>query len=125
MIEHAISSARTFTIIIRIVSFFLMVFGILLFFSPITQTLGYFPLIGGFLQGTVTFIILLGAIIICIPLYIITLSLAWLFYHPKVGAAILGIGLIITGVLIYLSQSKSGGSPTESTAHHLMWNHYE
>ena len=108
MIEHAISKARTFTIIIRVVSFIMMVFGLVIFFSPLTNILGYVPLIGGFLKGTVTFIVFIGAILICIPLYIITFSLAWIFYHPKVGLVILGIGMAAAGVLIYLSVSKSG-----------------
>ena len=108
MIEHAISKARTFTIIIRVVSFIMMVLGLVIFFSPLTNILGYVPLIGGFLKGTVTFIVFIGAILICIPLYIITFSLAWIFYHPKVGLVILGIGMAAAGVLIYLSVSKSG-----------------
>ena len=111
MIEHAISKARTFTIIIRVVSFIMIVLGLVIFFSPLTNILGYVPLIGGFLKGTVTFIVFIGfigAILVCIPFYIITFSLAWIFYHPKVGLVILGIGMAAAGVLIYLSVSKSG-----------------
>ena len=110
MIENSIKKSRIFTIIIRIVAFLMMVFGIVLFFSPITNILGYFPLIGGLLKGTVGFIIFVGAIIISIPLYIITFSLAWLFYHPKVGIFILGLGVTIITVLIIVSSQSKGSS---------------
>lgn len=102
----------------------MMVLGLVLFFSPITNILGYFPLIGGILKGTVGFLIFVGAIIICIPLYIITFSLAWLFYHPKVGIVILGIGFAITAGLIIISQSKGNSDiSTNSSAHHFGWTH--
>jgi hypothetical protein len=87
-----------------------MVAGLCLFFSPITTLLGYFPLIGGILKMTLSMVILVGSILICIPLYIITISLAWLFYHPKVGLAILGIGITIAVVLIVLSKNQSSSN---------------
>jgi hypothetical protein len=124
MIENSIKKSRIFTIVIRIVAFLMMVFGIVLFFSPITNILGYFPLIGGILKGTVGFLIFVGAVIISIPLYIITFSLAWLFYHPKVGIVILGIGVaIITVLIIISSQSKGSTEAVSSSTHHFMWSH--
>lgn len=127
MIEHSIKKARIFTIIIRVVALFMMILGLYSFFSPIVNILGYFPLIGGLLKGAVGLIIFLGVIIICIPLYIITFSLAWLFYHPKVGIFILGVGITIMVVLIIVSQSKiSAANATNSyssSAHHFIWSH--
>jgi len=85
-----------------------MVFGICMFFSPITTILGYIPLVGGILKGTVGFIIFVAALLICIPLFIIAFSLAWLWYHPKVGAIFFGIGLLILGVIIFVNYSRKG-----------------
>lgn len=74
-----------------------MVFGILLFFSPITEILGYIPLVGGFVKGVAGFAIFVGAVLACIPLYLIMFSVAWLRFHPKIGAITL-----IAGVLIFV-----------------------
>lgn len=72
-----------------------MVLGICLFFSPITTILGYIPLVGGFVSGIVGFAIFIGAVLFCIPMFVIALSLAWLRFHPKIGLVILSVGLII------------------------------
>jgi hypothetical protein len=76
-----------------------MVAGICLFFSPITALLGYIPLVGGFVSGIASFAIFIAAVIICIPLFTITLSLAWLLYHPKVGLMILSAALLALGYI--------------------------
>lgn len=76
-----------------------MVLGICLFFSPIVEILGYIPLVGGFISGIAWFAIVIGALILCIPLFTITLSLAWLIYHPKIGLAILSCGLLLLGYI--------------------------
>jgi hypothetical protein len=72
-----------------------MVVGILLFFSPVTEILGYIPLVGGFIKGVAGFAIFVGALLACIPLFLITLSVAWVRFHPKVGVFVLLIGLLI------------------------------
>ena len=103
MIDNSIKKSKCFTLAIRIIAFILMVLGLVLFFNPITTLLGHIPLIGGLLKGTAEFVIFLGALIVCVPLYIITISLAWLFYHPKVGIVILGIGIALITALIIIS----------------------
>jgi hypothetical protein len=89
----------------------MMVIGICLFFSPITTILGFIPLVGGILKGTVGFIILIAALLVCIPFWIIGFSLAWLWYHPKVGAIFFAIGLIILGVILFINFSRKGNVP--------------
>jgi hypothetical protein len=108
MIDHAIEKSKLYSIIIRVICFIVMVLAICWFFSPITTLLGYIPLLGGILKGTAGLIIFFGAVIITIPIFIITYSLAWLFYHPKVGLIILGVGLAILGGIIALSVYKNG-----------------
>lgn len=76
-----------------------MVLGICLFFSPIVELLGYIPLVGGFVSGIAWFAIVIASIILCIPLFTITFSLAWLLYHPKIGLAILSCGLLLLGYI--------------------------
>ena len=56
------------------------------------------------------FAILLGALIICIPIFFFALSVAWLRFHPKVGIVLLLIGLVVLGVILFINFSKGGGA---------------
>jgi hypothetical protein len=94
----------------------MMVVGICMFFSPITTILGFIPLVGGILKGTVGFVIFLAALIVCIPLWIIAFSLAWLFYHPKVGAIFLGVGLLVLGIILAINYSRKGDVQSAAAA---------
>lgn len=85
-----------------------MVLGICLFFSPITTILGYIPLVGGFVKGVAAFAIFIGAVLFCIPLFIVAVSVAWLRFHPKIGIMVLSIG-----VAIFLVFWITGGPPEE------------
>jgi len=92
---------------VRGVSFLMMIVGFCLLFSPLIDLLGFVPFVGGFLKGSLALIVTVGGLIICIPLWIITFSIAWTWYHPKVGLIFLGIGLLIlSGLLFYNQISK-------------------
>lgn len=110
MVEKAVEKSKLYTLLIRIGSFILMVSGICMFFSPITTILGFIPLVGGILKGTVGFVIFLAAVLVCIPLFIIAFSLAWLRYHPKVGIVIFGIGILILGIILFVNYSRKGNT---------------
>lgn len=96
---------KTLTNVLRVASYFVMVLGIYAFFSPIADLIGYIPLVGGFIKGTVSGFVLLGALIICIPLFLLTFSLAWLVYHPKTGILLVVLALIIIGIIIILDET--------------------
>ena len=87
------------------VTFLVMVGGIYLFFSPFVNILGYIPIVGGFLKGTVGTVVLLGALIVSIPLFLITFALAWLRYHPKIGIALLLVVAAIVAVIVALDET--------------------
>ena len=116
IVAKAVEKSKILTWVIRVVSYFMMVIGICMFFSPVTTILGFVPLIGGILKGSVGFIIFFGALIVCIPLWIIAFSLAWLFYHPKVGAIFLGIGLLILGIILAINYSRKGDAQSAAAA---------
>jgi hypothetical protein len=102
----------------------MMIGGIILIFIPLINILGYVPIIGGLLKGSMFLVVGLGAVIICIPLWIITFSVAWTYYHPKIGVIFLGLGLsILIGILLY-NNYKSGnikeGIETTKQIQHLM-----
>jgi uncharacterized membrane protein len=108
LFEEALEQSKQFTLIFRVLAYATMVAGICLFFSPITTILGYIPLVGGFISGVATIAIFIGAVLLCIPLFLIALSLAWLRFNPKIGLAILGVGLIIFFIFW-----KTSGPPEE------------
>lgn len=103
MIDNMIAVNKATTNILRLVAYFVMVLGIYAFFSPIVEILGYIPLVGGFLKGVAGTLIFLGALIICIPLFLLTFSLAWLVYHPKTGILFLILAILVTVVVIVLN----------------------
>jgi hypothetical protein len=104
----------------RILSFLCMVLGIYLLFSPIVNLLGFIPLIGGIISGIVGFAIVLAAFLISIPIYILAIAIAWLFYHPKVGLILLAIGGAILALVLILGRNSDGdGGSSDTQAHFL------
>lgn len=81
------------TYLLRLLFFVLMVVGICFFFSPLVELVGYIPLVGGFLKGTASIIVFIGAFLVSIPLFSTTMGLAWLRYHPLIGAIFFAIAL--------------------------------
>jgi hypothetical protein len=121
IVSKAISRSKTFTLILRIVTFVMMVVGICLFFSPITILLNHIPLVGGILSGTVGWIIFIAAVIVSIPIYIMAISLAWMWYHPKVGVPILLVGVALITILVLVNTGVVGGSKeAASTVQHML-----
>lgn len=105
MISTMIITNKTLTNALRLATYLLMVIGIYAFFSPIVDMLGYIPLVGGFIKGTLSGLVFLAALIVCIPLFLLTFSLAWLVYHPKTGILFVVLALIIIGVIIILDET--------------------
>lgn len=79
----------------RGVSFLVMFVGFCLLFAPLIDILGFVPLVGGFLKGSLSLVFVVGGVIICVPLWIIIFSIAWNWYHPKIGVIFLGLGLVV------------------------------
>ncbi len=96
--------------VIRFFLYLLMVLSICCFFSPITTLIGYVPFLGGILSNALGFAIFLAACIVCIPLFILVVSVSWLIFHPKIGLIILGIGILIAGIvltIIFINKGKN------------------
>lgn len=95
MISLSVKKNTTETNLLRLVFFIAMALGIYIFFSPFVQVLGYLPIVGGFLAGTAGIIVFLGAILISIPLFMITFSLGWMRYHPVIGGSVLTAAIVM------------------------------
>ena len=111
LFDELIAETKMFTLIFRILAYVAMVAGICLFFSPITTLLGYIPLVGGFISGIAGFAIFIGAILVCIPLFLVAISLAWLRFHPAIGCMIMSVGMAIF-ILFWIA----GGDQTSDIA---------
>jgi len=103
ILHLTVKKSQILTWVIRVVTYLMMVIGICMLTLPIAIILGFIPLFGGFLKGTVGFVLIVAALLVCLPLWIIGFSLAWLWYHPKVGALFLGIGLAVLGVIFFFN----------------------
>ncbi|CAD8069285.1 unnamed protein product [Paramecium primaurelia] len=91
----------------RITGYILMGFGFYLIFYPVTWVVSIIPLIGEFLAAITGFAFFLVSFLISIPFSILTIALAWLFYHPKYGIALIALsGLIGTAIYFYLKSQQ-------------------
>lgn len=91
MFENARSENTLFTWLLRALGFFLMFGGLVAMLSPLAA-LGYVvPFIGKVLEAGTKFI----AFIIALPLTLITIALAWLFFRPLIGLILLAIAIFI------------------------------
>jgi hypothetical protein len=85
----------------------MMVFGIYLIFDPIIQIIGYIPLVGGIVGGVVGFAVFLAAMLLCLPLFLATVSIAWLFYRPLIGLILVVISGALAGIIIGINAAVS------------------
>lgn len=108
MMDTTIMTHKALSNLLRVVAYFVMVFGVYLFFSPIVELLGYIPLVGGFLKGVTGIVVMLGALIVCLPLFFLTFSIAWMVYHPKIGIIFVLISAVLITVIVVLDQVYSG-----------------
>ena len=64
------------------------------------------------------FAIILAAVIVSVPLFLLVTSVAWIRFHPKVGAVLLIIGAGFLAFVLIYNKSK-GEAATTSTAHFM------
>ena len=87
-----------------------MVMSLCAFFIPITTLIGFVPFLGNYLSNIIGLEICLAAVIVCLPLFLLTLSISWLVFHPKVGLILIGIGLLITGIVLAVIFTNEGNN---------------
>lgn len=99
MFEKAKSDNATLTWVIRVVGSLLLVIAFSMIFKPLSVLADIAPLFGNIVAiGTGIVSFLLGII-----LALTTISIAWIFYRPLVGLAL----LIVVASLVYLLKRKS------------------
>lgn len=111
---------------VRVLAYFLMVFAICSFFSPITILIGYVPFLGGFLSNVIGLAIFIAALLVCIPLFLLAVAICWIIFHPKIGLIILAVALVITGIVLAIVFTNKGkansGDQAAVAAKHLVYS---
>ena len=90
------------TWILRVVGFLLIALGFYLVFRPLATLSDVIPFIGSLVGAGLG----LFAILISFAISAITISIAWLFYRPLIGALLLLCGLGAAALLVTLSRKK-------------------
>ena len=79
-----------------------MYIGIVLLFSPVIALLKWIPLVGWLLAHLAMFVVWVFAFVVSVALSLTTIALAWLWYRPLFGLALLAV----VGGLVALTFAK-------------------
>jgi len=105
MYSQSASENEAIAWILRFVGFGVMAFGISLLFGPLEALADVIPFLGDIVGCGITFI----AVIVAGTFSGITISIAWLIYHPVIGAIVLVVILLVVAGVGYLVKSCKKG----------------
>jgi Transmembrane protein 43 len=94
MFANARAANRTFTWVARLGGFLLLLFGFLLFLSPLSTMSSIIPLLGGLFEAGM----FLASLLLAIVIWTLLVAIAWMIARPLIGAAM----LIVTGAGVVL-----------------------
>lgn len=83
--------------ILRFVGFCLMALGLYLVFRPIEVFADVVPCVGSVVGCGIVFV----SVLVSAVLSAVTISIAWLVAHPKIGAIVLAVTLVIIGLCAF------------------------
>jgi hypothetical protein len=103
MFKEAQEQNVMFTWILRLIGFVCMAFGLGLVFRPLVVIADVVPLFGDLLQMGIG----IFAVLVAVPLSLITISIGWVFYRPLIGIPLLvgGVALLV-GALVLVGKRK-------------------
>jgi hypothetical protein len=105
MFQEAEEANKILTWILRLIGFVVMAIGVAMVFSPLVVLADVLPIVGDILQaGSIIF-----AIVIALPLSLITIAIAWLFYRPVLGVGLIAaaVGIVVLGKMLF-GKKKAG-----------------
>jgi hypothetical protein len=105
MFKKAQEQNAMFTWILRLIGFLLMAFGIGLVFRPLVVVADVIPLFGDLLQMGIG----IFALLVAVPLSLITISIGWVFYRPLVGIPLLvaGVAALVGAFVLFRKKKKT------------------
>ena len=102
MFASARAANRTFTWVARLGGFLLLVFGFLLFLSPLSTMSSIVPFLGGIFEAGMFLISLLAAVVV----WTLLVALAWMVARPLIGVAMLV--LAVGGLVLLIHHIRKG-----------------
>jgi hypothetical protein len=112
MFATARSANRTFTWVARLGGFLLLLFGFVLFLSPLSTMSSIIPFLGGIFEAGMFLASLLAAAV----LWALLVGVAWMTARPLIGGAMLVIA--IAGLILLVRHIRKGAAQRRTqTAH--------
>ena len=102
MFANAQAANRTFTWVARLGGLLLLLFGFLLFLSPLSTMTSIVPFLGGIFEAGIFLVSLLAAIVV----WALLVALAWIVARPLIGGAMLAIA--IGGIVLLVHHIRKG-----------------
>lgn len=103
--EQKENTARTW--LLRLAGFALMAGGIFLVSRPIAVFGDFFPMLGGIVEV----MLIIFAVILALPLTLVTIAIAWVVVRPLIAIPILVVGVLLLGVGIWFILSRRRAKP--------------
>ena len=110
MFANAQAANRTFTWVARLGGFLLLLFGFLLFLSPLSTMSSIVPFLGGIFEAGMFLISLLAAIVV----WTLLVALAWMIARPLIGGLMLA--LAIGGIVLLIHHIRKGAAKRRAQA---------
>ncbi|HEX3314668.1 MAG TPA: TMEM43 family protein [Gemmataceae bacterium] len=111
MFDDAQAEENTFTWVLRLVGFLLMAVGVYLMFQPFVVFADVLPFLGNFLSMGIG----LFAALVALPITLLTIAIAWIWYRPILGVSLLvGVALLV-GLLFHFRRSRPSPIATAPT----------
>jgi hypothetical protein len=104
MFANARAANRTFTWVARLGGFLLLLFGFLLFLSPLSTMSSIVPFLGGLFEAGM----FLASLLLAIVIWTLLVAMAWMIARPLIGAAMLIV--TIAGVVLLIRHIRKGSA---------------
>lgn len=102
MFKHAEDANRMLTWILRAVGFVVLAIGFNMILAPLAVVADVVPFIGS-LVGAGTFV---AALLLAVPVWCVTVALAWLFYRPLIGIGLLLVAAAVPILILRMRKPK-------------------
>jgi Transmembrane protein 43 len=110
MFANARAANRTFTWVARLGGFLLLLFGFLLFLSPLSTMSSIVPFLGGIFEAGM----FLASLLLAIVIWTLLVAIAWMFARPFIGAGMLA--LTVTGIVLLIHHIRKGAAGRRTSA---------
>lgn len=113
MFEEAEANNAVLTWVLRVVGFLMMFFGVNLILGPFRVFADVIPFLGSFMAVGIGIV----GFVVAAPLSLITIALAWLYYRPILGIALLAVAVgAVVGLRVAFGKKEPVGAANPTIA---------